>query len=650
MALAVASSAAAYDWLQFNGDAAHSGNNILESALDRDTVSALGLKFQVALPAATDGAPVLLQGVATSSGVRDLLFVTTKAGHVVALDARVGSIVWSHLYGPGTCTINNGLAAACYTTSSPAIDPNRLYVYSYGLDGYVHKLQVADGVEITTGDWPQLATLKGFDEKGSSALAIATADGATFLYVTHGGYPGDNGDYQGHLTAIDLGTGAQNVFNAMCSDQPIHFARVPASPSCPGFRSAIWARPGVVYDAGTHRIFVATGNGSYSGNQGGHDWSETVFALNPDGSGAGGAPLDTYTPAEFQSLDASDADLGSAAPAILPVPTGSSVQHLALQTGKDGRLRLIDLANLSGQGGAGHVGGEVGAVIDVPHGGGNVLPQPAVWVNPVDGSTWVFVASGFGLSALKVALGAGGVPALATQWQTGAGGSSPIVANNVLYYASTNRLSALDPVSGSVLWSTNQIGGIHWQSPLVANGAVYIADESAHLSAFAVPAGPVNTAVVEFYDAALDHYFMSALTNEIQALDNGMFPGWVRTGQSFSPAMQSTPGASPVCRFYLPPGYGDSHFYSGSPDECGAVLAKYPFFFYESPALFYILLPDPATGACPAGTDPVYRIWDQRADTNHRYTTSRATRDQMVAAGWLPEGYGPDAVIMCAPH
>jgi outer membrane protein assembly factor BamB len=647
--LIAAPSTEAYDWLQFNGDAAHSGNNVLESALDRNSVPALALKFQVALPAVADGTPVVLQGVATPSGVRDLLFVTTKAGHIVALDASTGMTVWSHLYGSGACTVNNRGATACYTTSSPAIDPNRLHVYSYGLDGYVHKLQVGDGVEITIGGWPQLGTLKGFDEKGSSALAIATANGSTFLYVTHGGYPGDNGDYQGHLTAIDLGTGAQKVFNAMCSDQPVHFASVPASPSCPGFRSAIWARPGVVYDAGSNRIYVATGNGSYTGNQSGTDWSETVLALNPDGSGAGGVPLDTYTPAEFQSLDASDADLGSAGPAILPAPAGSSVQHLALQTGKDGRLRLIDLANLSGQDGPGHLGGEIGAVIDVPQGGGDVLPQPAVWVNPGDGSTWAFVANTQGVSGLQVVLGPGSVPALNPQWQNNVRGSSPIVANNVLYYASSNALQALDPTSGSVLWSTSQIGGIHWQSPIVANGAVYIADESVHLSAFAVPGQPMNTAVVEFYDAALDHYFMSALANEIQALDNGMFPGWVRTGQSFNAYGQSVLGANPVCRFYLPPGYGDSHFYSGSPDECAAVLAKYPFFKYESPALFYIPLPDPATDACPAGTAPVYRVWDQRADTNHRYMTSRTIRDQMVASGWRPEGYGPDAVIMCAP-
>src|SRR5689334_8890632 len=66
-----ASPAAAYDWLQFNGDAAHSGNNALELGLGRGNVSALALKFRAALPAVADGAPVLLQAVATAAGVRD---------------------------------------------------------------------------------------------------------------------------------------------------------------------------------------------------------------------------------------------------------------------------------------------------------------------------------------------------------------------------------------------------------------------------------------------------------------------------------------------------------------------------------------------------------------------------------------------------
>ena len=81
----------------------------------------------------------------------------------------------------------------------------------------------------------------------------------------------------------------------------------------------------------------------------------------------------------------------------------SNVQHLAMQGGKDAKIRLLNLANLSGQGGPGHTGGEVAAIINVPQGGG-VLSQPAVWVNPADGSTWVFIVNGSGASALRLTI------------------------------------------------------------------------------------------------------------------------------------------------------------------------------------------------------------------------------------------------------
>jgi hypothetical protein len=74
----------------------------------------------------------------------------------------------------GSRRINNG-GSTCYATSSPAIDPRRQFVYSYGLDGKVHKYAVGSGNEVLTGGWPETTTLKGFDEKGSAALSIATA-------------------------------------------------------------------------------------------------------------------------------------------------------------------------------------------------------------------------------------------------------------------------------------------------------------------------------------------------------------------------------------------------------------------------------------------------------------------------------------------
>ena len=172
----------------------------------------------------------------------------------------------------------------------------------------------------------------------------------------------------------------------------------------------------------------------------------------------------------------------------------------------------------------------------------------------------------------------------------------------------------------------------------------------------AVPPRPV--AVVDFYNAALDHYFISPLAPDIEALDSGRLPGWARTGRTFGawPSEFASPSfGSPVCRFYIPPAKGDSHFFSASPAECADVAQRigtdpnYAGFVQESSTAFYMGLPDPVSGACPVDTIPVYRLWNGRADSNHLYTIVRAVRDAAVTAGYVAEGYGTDPVAMCAP-
>lgn len=165
----------------------------------------------------------------------------------------------------------------------------------------------------------------------------------------------------------------------------------------------------------------------------------------------------------------------------------------------------------------------------------------------------------------------------------------------------------------------------------------------------ASPVSAQTVDVIEYYNAGQDHYFVSSLQPDVAALDSGKFKGWVRTGWVFPAYGQPTGNASPVCRFYIPPAVGDSHFYSASPAECAQTAARFPSFIEESPSVMYIDLPDPTTGACPASDIPVYRVWDNRVDSNHRYTTDPAVRAAMVAKGWIAEGYGPNQVIMCAP-
>jgi hypothetical protein len=473
--------ARAADWLQWGFDSRHSGVNDQETTIHAGNVSSLHLLYRVSLPAGAvaDGAPAFLGNVTTPLGVKDLLFLTTKSGFLLAVDAATGATVWSKQPATGPN----------YTTSSPAVDPNRLYVYSYGLEGKAHKYQVGDGTEITTGGWPETTTLKPSVEKGSAALGFATAkSGTTRLYVANGGYPGDAGDYQGHVTAIDLSTGVQNVFNAQCSNQTVHFAISPGTPDCSEVQTAIWARPGVVYDSDNDRILMSTGNGTFAPSS--FAWGDTVFSLNPDGTGVSGKPVDSYTPTNFLALQNTDADLGSTAPAILPPVPTSVPPHLAVQSGKDAKVRLLNRDDLSGQGGPSHTGGEL-QLMNVPQ-GGVVLTQPAVWVNPADGAVWVFIANASGISGLKLSIGPLGAPSLVSQWTNAAGGFSPVLADGILYYAGSNVLHALNPTTGSTLWSdTTNVNGIHWESPIVIQGHVYLTDEASHLIAW-VP-NPGNT-------------------------------------------------------------------------------------------------------------------------------------------------------------
>lgn len=491
----------AYDWPQFNGDPAHTGSNTRETALGVGNVGALRQVFQTTLPGNADGSPAYLAGVSTAGGTKDLVFLTTTNGQIIARDAYTGASVWAKQFGPtnpdGSPCIINGIppvasGTACYTTSSPAVDPNGQFVYTYGLDGKAHKLAVGTGAEVTSGGWPEVTTLKPWQEKGSSALAIATAQsGASYLYIANAGYPGDSGDYQGHITTINLADGSQRVFNAACSDQTTHFVQSPGTPDCAGKRNAVWARPGVVYDADTNRVYFSTGNGMFDAV---HTWDDSVLAINPDGTGNGGGPLDSYTPTNRDQLNTADADLGSAAPALLPPVANSAIPHLGVQSGKDGKLRLLNLDSLGFGRAANHLGGEIGAIIDVPQnvGGasyGGVHTQPVVWTNPADGTAWVFVANPNGIAGLQVVVDGSGNPSLVTKWrQQGVGSeSSPIVANGAVYFARSNSLRAFNATTGAQLWQTTGIGAIHWAAPVVANGVLYLSDGASHLTAFAAP-------------------------------------------------------------------------------------------------------------------------------------------------------------------
>lgn len=165
----------------------------------------------------------------------------------------------------------------------------------------------------------------------------------------------------------------------------------------------------------------------------------------------------------------------------------------------------------------------------------------------------------------------------------------------------------------------------------------------------AAPSGMSALPIVEFYNTSLRHYFITGNLTEQRDLDSGTHQNWFRTGNVFLASSGQT-DAVPVCRLYgLPTAGLNSHFYSADRSECDATLQRWPTsWILETYDAFQSYLPDRASGVCPTDRIPVYRLYNGRADANHRYTTSPSLKAALTSSGWIPEGYGPEGVALCA--
>jgi outer membrane protein assembly factor BamB len=465
-------------WTRFGFDAAGTRVNPTAGRLTSPVVSKFHLLWSTKLPDVADSSPALLHAVPFPDGsTHDVLYLTTKSGRLVAVDGGSGALLWT----AGQPVSDTSKV----TTSSPFADPLARLVYSCGADGKVHRYDAASGRELRGDGWPVTVTLMPDTEKRSASVNAANG----YLYITTASYAGDAPPFQGHLVTVDLQRGTWHVFNATCANRP----HLLALGECPDSGAGIWARPGAVIDPVTGNVFVATGNGPYTADQGGNDWGESVLELSGDGTRL----IDSYTPRKPNDLYMQDLDLGSTAPALLPPISGSATPLLAVQGSKEAVLRLLNRKNLSGQGGPRHVGGEL-QTIDAPD-HCPVLTQPAVWTDPVGGAIWVFVTNYCAIAGYRVSTTPSGVTTLQQVWSVGTGASSPVMAGGLLFVASTDphvqAVLALDPHSGRQVWSSatrgggGSIGPIHWESPIVVGGRLYCSDETGQLSAFGPATG-----------------------------------------------------------------------------------------------------------------------------------------------------------------
>ena len=161
-----------------------------------------------------------------------------------------------------------------------------------------------------------------------------------------------------------------------------------------------------------------------------------------------------------------------------------------------------------------------------------------------------------------------------------------------------------------------------------------------------------SVTVVEYYNRALDAYFMTGRGNEQTLLDS-LPADFSRTGMEFAATVASASASAAaaattvapqvrICRFYVNvvTPLTNSHFYGREGIDCESIRAQnLPGFDYED-FDFAVAQPD-ASGACAAST-PIRVFRSFRAGTasrtsNHRYSTSLASYDALTAAGWTAE-------------
>jgi len=337
----------------YHYDNLRTGANLRETVLTPTNVqSQFGPLFNVALDGVPQASPLYVAGVNVAGVVRNVVYVATEHDSVYAIDADglSNAPLWKRSFinpGAGITTVPacdtgecNDISPEIGITGTPVIDPGpgTLYVVaktkevSGGSTSYVHRLHALD-------------IFTGAEKLGGPVTIQASVNGT-----------GDGTDGAGHVPlivirenqrpALTLGNGIVYIAFASHGDiSPWHgwvlgynansLAQVFAyNVSANGFGGGIWqsgSGPGV--DA-SGNIFLISGNGTFDGNSGGVNFSDSFLKLSP-----GGALADWFTPHDQATFG--NVELSSGGPLLLPDQPGAH-PHLVLGAGKGGNLYVVD--------------------------------------------------------------------------------------------------------------------------------------------------------------------------------------------------------------------------------------------------------------------------------------------------------------------
>jgi outer membrane protein assembly factor BamB len=387
-----------------------------------------------------------------------LVYVATENDTVYALNSATGAVAWQqHLAtavpsGQLSC---GDISPTVGITSTPVIDPatGGIYVVANTWNGSAiqHKLF---GLSLASGTLlpgsPAVVDPPGSTPRDQLQRAALALDAGKVI-IGYGGNAGDCGSYHGWLVAAPEAGGPQPTFEV--------------DPS--GSQGAIWAAGnGPPVDAAGD-IWTSTGNGSSSG----YDFQESVLRLGP-----GLNLLDSWAPADWSTLDHTDADLGSSDPVLLP-------GNLVFEIGKAGVGYLLSASNLGGT-------------------GGTPLYQASVcsgsWGGGVYAGGVIYVSCSNGLHALALNTSARTFTPVSGWSVNGSANGPPIVAGGLVWSESYSNgtLYGLNPQSGATSFSAALGTFEHFATASAGGGRLFAANGN-QVTAFTIayppassPAGP----------------------------------------------------------------------------------------------------------------------------------------------------------------
>lgn len=432
----------------------------------------------------------------------------TENNDIYSLDAVTGAVRWSRSVGafwPASTLGCGDLVPNIGITSSPVYDPatGSVFFLAKVNDGpdaahphfYMHSINPATGVERT--GWPVMIQGQASNNPGNTFNAETANQRPGLLLlggVVYAGFASncDYGPYVGYVAGVKTATPAMSTL----------WSTESGSASA---EAGIWQSGGGLVSDGPGRIIVATGNGVSPapgpGSSPPGTLGESVVRLQVNSDGSLTAK-DFFSPNNNSKLDQDDADFGAGGPMGLPAGFGTTAHpHLMVQSGKDGRVFLLDRDNLGGMG-QGPGGGDNS--VGVPAGPYNgTWDHPAFW-----GGDGGYVYDGF-LRALKYGVNGSGLPVLssaATSSSTfGFTSGAPVVTSDgttsgsaivwVVYSSgsigSGGQLRAYDalPQNGQLhLRYSASIGTANkFATPATDAGRVYIGTRDRHVIGFGRP-------------------------------------------------------------------------------------------------------------------------------------------------------------------